>query len=597
MSQQNKTTLQSNINNALPNNTSGDITAADVRDNMISITDSLLFNSGSQTITGSLIITDGVEITGSVNVDGNIIATSFTGDGSGITGVTGEWDGSLNGNASITGSLVVTNGVEITGSVDVGGNIIATSFTGDGSALTGITSVIADGSITNIKLVNDSVILGTTEVDLGTTSTTLAGLTLTGAIATGSFTGSFAGDGSALTGITSVIADGSITNIKLVNDSVILGTTEVDLGTTSTTLAGLTLTGAIATGSFTGSFAGDGSALTGITNTPFPYDGVAIITGSLFVTGSSPQISIDAISNATDGFHVYSTDIGGNITASVLFNGFRAQANADIYAKLNSQGIQYSESPTTSTKLNFQTGLSTQNIITVPKSVNGTMALTSNTVTIGTTAVNLITPSTTLAGLTDVKVTGSLLVTGSGVTVTGSINLDTNNTTTSYLNVGTSDNFVRTYYNGGGNLLSLVDFRSGYDQINTISTTEIDFLNDILSNANANSLKVGSTLIAGTPAAIYFGMIQNQGSRVTRLVFDNAGSVSTDSTLIIPTNTGNRTIALKDEGYLVANLPTGTLGDRAYVTDATSPTYLGTLTGGGAVKCPVFYNGSAWVSA
>jgi hypothetical protein len=594
MSQQNKTTLQSNINNALPNNTSGDITAADVRDNMISITDSLLFNSGSQTITGSLIITDGVEITGSVNVDGNIIATSFTGDGSGITGVTGEWDGSLNGNASITGSLVVTNGVEITGSVNVDGNIIATSFTGDGSGITGVT--VADGSITNIKLVNDSVILGTTEVDLGTTSTTLAGLTLTGAIATGSFTGSFAGDGSALTGTTSVIADGSITNIKLVNDSVTLGSTEVNLGDTATTLAGLTLTGAIATGSFTGSFAGDGSSLTGITNTPFPYNGAAIITGSLFVTGSSPFINMDVIST-TEGLNVYSTDSGTDFKASVLFNGFRAQSNANTYAKLSYQGIQYSESPTTFTKLNFQTGLSTQNIITVPKSVTGTMALTSNTVTIGTTAVNLITPSTTLAGLTDVKVTGSLLVTGSGVTVTGSINLDTNNTTTSYLNIGTSNNFVKTYYNGGGNLLSLVDFRSGYDQINTISTTEIDFLNDIPSNANANSLKVGSTLIAGSPAAIYFGMIQNQGLFSTRLVFDDASGVNTTSTLIIPTNTGDRTIALKDKGYLVANLPTGTLGDRAYVTDATSPTYLGTLTGGGAVNCPVFYNGSAWVSA
>ena len=543
MSQQNKTTLQSNINNALPNNTSGDITAADVRDNMISITDSLLFNSGSQTITGSLIITDGVEITGSVDVDGNIIATSFTGDGSGITGVT-----------------------------------------------------IADGSITNVKLVNDSVILGTTEVDLGTTSTTLAGLTLTGAIATGSFTGSFAGDGSALTGTTSVIADGSITNIKLVNDSVTLGSTEVNLGDTATTLAGLTLTGAIATGSFTGSFAGDGSALTGITNTPFPYNGAAIITGSLFVTGSSPQINMDVIST-TEGLNVYSTDSGTDFKASVLFNGFRAQSNANTYAKLSYQGIQYSESPTTSTKLNFQTGLSTQNIITVPKSVTGTMALTSNTVTIGTTAVNLITPSTTLAGLTDVKVTGSLLVTGSGVTVTGSINLDTNNTTTNYLNVGTSDNWVRTFYNGGGNLIQFVDFRSGYDQVNTISTTEIEILDNIPSNANANSLKVGSTLIAGSPAAIYFGMIQNQGLFSTRLVFDDASGVNTTSTLIIPTNTGDRTIALKDEGYLVADLPTGTLGDRAYVTDATSPTYLGTLTGGGAIKCPVFYNGSAWVSA
>jgi len=36
---------------------------------------------------------------------------------------------------------------------------------------------------------------------------------------------------------------------------------------------------------------------------------------------------------------------------------------------------------------------------------------------------------------------------------------------------------------------------------------------------------------------------------------------------------------------------------RAYVTDALAPIYLGTLTGGGAIKCPVFYNGTAWVSA
>ena len=49
--------------------------------------------------------------------------------------------------------------------------------------------------------------------------------------------------------------------------------------------------------------------------------------------------------------------------------------------------------------------------------------------------------------------------------------------------------------------------------------------------------------------------------------------------------------------YTVASLPAGTVGDRAYVTDATSPTYLGTLTGGGTITCPVFYNGSAWVSA
>jgi hypothetical protein len=56
MSQQNKSTLQSAINTQLADNTSGDISAADVRDNLINMTDSLLFNSGSQGITGSLIV-------------------------------------------------------------------------------------------------------------------------------------------------------------------------------------------------------------------------------------------------------------------------------------------------------------------------------------------------------------------------------------------------------------------------------------------------------------------------------------------------------------------------------------------------------------
>ena len=64
MSQQNKSTLQSAINTDLADNTSGDISAADVRDNLINMTDSLLFNNGSQGITGSLEVTEG--ITGSL---------------------------------------------------------------------------------------------------------------------------------------------------------------------------------------------------------------------------------------------------------------------------------------------------------------------------------------------------------------------------------------------------------------------------------------------------------------------------------------------------------------------------------------------------
>lgn len=77
---------------------------------------------------------------------------------------------------------------------------------------------------------------------------------------------------------------------------------------------------------------------------------------------------------------------------------------------------------------------------------------------------------------------------------------------------------------------------------------------------------------------------------------DNAtDKVQVAGTLLVSSTVkAGATIRLKN--YTVATLPTGVQGDTAYVTDATAPTYLGTLTGGGSVVCPVFYNGTAWVS-
>ena len=50
---------------------------------------------------------------------------SFLGDGSGLTGVTAEWDGTHNGNAQITGSLVVTANVTASGNISSSGNVLA----------------------------------------------------------------------------------------------------------------------------------------------------------------------------------------------------------------------------------------------------------------------------------------------------------------------------------------------------------------------------------------------------------------------------------------------------------------------------------------
>jgi hypothetical protein len=48
-------------------------------------------------------------------------------------------------------------------------------------------------------------------------------------------------------------------------------------------------------------------------------------------------------------------------------------------------------------------------------------------------------------------------------------------------------------------------------------------------------------------------------------------------------------------GYTVATLPAGVQGDTAFVTDALAPTFMSTVTGGGAVVTKVFYNGANWI--
>ena len=53
------------------------------------------------------------------NYNSGSFSGSFQGDGSGITGVISEWDGSHNGNASITGSLTVTSDISSSSNIMV----------------------------------------------------------------------------------------------------------------------------------------------------------------------------------------------------------------------------------------------------------------------------------------------------------------------------------------------------------------------------------------------------------------------------------------------------------------------------------------------
>lgn len=76
------------------------------------------------------------------------------------------------------------------------------------------------------------------------------------------------------------------------------------------------------------------------------------------------------------------------------------------------------------------------------------------------------------------------------------------------------------------------------------------------------------------------------GTHTSKFSVTSAGVVQCAGVLITPV-------------YTVATLPAASAalqGARALVTDATAPTFLGTLTGGGAVITPVFCTGSAWLA-
>lgn len=75
----------------------------------------------------------------------------------------------------------------------------------------------------------------------------------------------------------------------------------------------------------------------------------------------------------------------------------------------------------------------------------------------------------------------------------------------------------------------------------------------------------------------------------------------TEATMGLKVTGGASADIAKTDGYTVAELnaaypPADNIGARAYVTDATSPTFLAPLVGGGTDICPAFCNGASWVA-
>jgi len=283
---------------------------------------------------------------------------SFAGDGSGLTNVpaSGIVLSPLTGGLGIvpfgysgsTAEAVVLDTASAHFTSGVRGKISVSDTTGPGGINLDYNS--STGAISG-SLLTSSFTLGSTSIDLGDTTTSVAGLTLTGATVTGSFSGSFVGttdlpdltagiglsggtyDGSAVrtfavsasgttltvdangvkvaTGgitsnelsassvITSKIGTAQVTNEKLANPTTLVGSTTLTLGATASSITGLTLVNTVGSGSFSGSFFGDGSGLTNLVS-DLNFSGstgngtVDLKTQDLTIAGTANEIETSA---------------------------------------------------------------------------------------------------------------------------------------------------------------------------------------------------------------------------------------------------------------------------------------------------------------
>jgi hypothetical protein len=116
---------------------------------------------------------------------------------------------------------------------------------------------------------------------------------------------------------------------------------------------------------------------------------------------------------------------------------------------------------------------------------------------------------------------------------------------------------------------------AGFHSFITSGLTSSDILFNTVDVGSAGSALYDTTFKGGTSGSRLLGN-RKPGGSVDRYLQD--------------TNTGIT------RAYTVATLPAGSRGDTALVTDATAPSYLGTLTGGGSVVTPVFFDGTSWRS-
>jgi hypothetical protein len=280
----------------------------------------------------------------------------------------------VNAKGLVTG--VSTTAVSIpSGALTFTGDVTGTGTTGSSTALSisalAVTNSMLAGSIANSKLTNSSVTVGSTSISLGSSATTILGLT---SVTSTSFIGALSGNA---TTATTLATPRNINGVSFDGSAAIT----VTANTTNALTIGTGLSGS--------SFNGSGAVTVAIDST------VATLTGSQTLTNktltsptmTAPALGTPASGNFTTGsfswptFNQNTTGSAATLTTARAINGVNFDGSAAITVHTAGTGISISGATVTNTGILSITG-------TAPVSASTTSGATTISMAAATASAN-----------------------------------------------------------------------------------------------------------------------------------------------------------------------------------------------------------------
>lgn len=542
--------------------------------------------------------------------------------------ILGGTDANVQFGTLATNNLIQYNGTYWTNVFGPASQIVGIS---DTQTLTNKTISGASNTLSNIgnsSLTNSSITINGSAVSLGgsTTVTAVAPNALT--IGTGLSGTSYNGSAAVTIAIDSTVATltgiqtltnksisgstNTLTNIEngsLTNSSITFGATAQALGSTVSALNAITIGATTAsTGAFTTLAASGAVTLSGGT-----ANGVGYLNASkVLTTGSALTFDGSVLSN---------TGLGVNINnANALLRFQNGSGTRTGYLQVRSDAFEV-WSDQAAVPLVFGTANAEQ------------MRLTSTGLGIGTSSPSSKLDVVVADGSTAPKfiaATGRLRIRPYADATNGAVLDSTNTAEGAYLPLTLTGSTLRLF--GGGGAGAVID-TSGNLGLgvtpsawgSTWKASQIGAVGALASTGSGSTSPAAMVLgayndntnwkyqyssvgaaryemtgaNAGSTHAWYVAAGGTAGNAIT---FTQALTLDANGKLLVGlTSSGSTNAVLQTngpanfKGYTVATLPTGTVGDRAYVTDAVTAVFQAIPTGGGSVKTPVFYNGSNWV--